>query len=440
MSNHWHERVRYVSVLSLSDFTQRLSAIRRRSAPDASIGTITTMSEREHMKRMVTTPLVSSFIGRARKGDMSSTDPVVRSAAWAQWAASNIEEFKGLSERAYAAIVLPGAFYDPRGLGPSVRPHLEIPERSLTKADTEFPDRLASAGMALLFPWWVMSEVTAVKRALLTTPSGPIVGLLDALQSRRLGLEAAYREALGVAESSWDHLEALLLTDPARLVDDVCGSFDSSEVATVLAPAAGLGVEVVFDRKLRETQGDWSTRRVGVWQIRGLVGTPQEFSLGVVTPRLTANSLFKDPLFAIESEGLGALLVRVLLLRRLVSNQIEGILSGAVAPDPVAMPQPTHYLRAIVAQVGAKLPEASEAAAVHFLQRHPDAAEAWSTLQKWAGEKYMITVSEDSFAAAHGRATRLIRRAEAPTRDDINLILPIAWCDGKVVRVTFNRQ
>lgn len=397
------------------------------------------MADNELMKRLVTTPLVSSFIGRARKGDLGGSDPARRAACWAQWAGSSLEEFKGLSDRAYAALVLPGAFYDPRAVGPAVRPHIELSDRVLARADTEFPDRLAAAGMALLFPWWVLSEVTAVKRALLNTSPGSVTGLLEALQSRRHGLESAYKEALTIARQSWDELEALLLTDPSKLVDDVCGSFSSTDVASVFAPAAGLGVEVVFDKKLRDSQGDWSTRRVGVWQIRGLVGTPSEFSFGVVTPRLTANSLFKDPLFAIEQEGLGALLVRVLLLRRLVSNQIAGDVSGSVAPDPIVPAGQPHFLRAVVAQVGAKLPEASEAAAVHFLQRHPDPIEAWETLQKWAGEKYVLTVSKDSFAAAHGRASRLLRRAETPARDDINLVLPIAWYDGKVVRVTFTR-
>jgi hypothetical protein len=90
--------------------------------------------------------------------------------------------------------------------------------------------------------------------------------------------------------------------------------------------------------------------------------------------------------------------------------------------------------------VGQKLPEASVAAAVGFLQTYPDPEAAWKCLETWGAAGHMLTVTKDAFIASHANALRYLRRAEQPERDDINLVLPLAWdADGKVVRATFAR-
>lgn len=49
-------------------------------------------------------------------------------------------------------------------------------------------------------------------------------------------------------------------------------------------------------------------------------------------------------------------------------------------------------------------------------------------------------MSEDTFSTAFRRAALRVRRAEEPDREDIDLILPLAWDHkGGVVRVTFSR-
>jgi hypothetical protein len=101
----------------------------------------------------------------------------------------------------------------------------------------------------------------------------------------------------------------------------------------------------------------------------------------------------------------------------------------------------------VVARVGDKLPEASVSAAVKFLHAQPDPADAWAALTAWAqartaggsGPRAVLTVSQEGFAAAHRSALRAVRRAEQPEREDINVILPLAWDSrGRVVRVTFS--
>ena len=394
------------------------------------------------MARLLTTPFVSSFVGRARSGDLYDADHGRRAAAWAQWAVESLTEMTGLYDRSYAALVLPGRFYDPKGIGPKVRPHLEVAQGTLERAASEFPDRLALAGNGLLFEWWVMSEVVAARRALLNTRNGSVADAVETLAPRRPGLVEAVANLSATAAPKWQTIERLLVSEPDGLSNEATQDFTADEVASFFPAGGELGLEVVYDARLREKNGVWASRRIGVWQVRGTNSDGRPFSFGVVTPRLTTGSLFRDPQFRPETESPGALLVRGLLLRRLVHRHlIPGGAGAAVAePAPEADRAGRPFLRAIVARVGAKIPEASVAAAVHFLQTYPDPDHAWKALKEWSGPSYLLTVTEDGFKAAHANARRFVRRAEDPERDDINVILPLAWDDqSRVVRVTFSR-
>jgi hypothetical protein len=350
-----------------------------------------------------------------------------------------MEEFRGLSDRAYVGLVLPGRFHDVNRSGPVVRPHLEIARRILDTPDPEFPARLAQAGNALEFPWWVFPEVTAVRRVVFGGPRNPVERLLSEINAHRAGIVEAV-DAMGVdAGRSWSVVEEKLVTAPEELLRVAVEDFDTDEVASFFPPARLLGLRVVFDAQLRESSGEWAVRRLGVWQLLA-EGSAGPCALGVVTPRLTRNSLFMDELFRPASEAPAALLVRGLLLRRLLGDLLRLGTVRTLSRDP-ALPGPGGpYLRGVVARPGAKLPEASIEAAVHFLQQFPDAEQGWSALQRWAGETYLLTVSRDGFMAAHRNALRFLRRAETPERDDVNLLLPLAWDDrSRVVRVTFSR-
>lgn len=401
------------------------------------------MEDRALQGRLLPTPFVSSFVGRARHGDLYDPDPKRRAAAWAHWAVNALTEMTGVSERAYAALVLNGRFYDPRGTGPTVRPHLEIPRARLDEPDPEFPDRLALMGNGLNFPWWVYPEVTAVRRSLFNTGSTPVEPLVGLLATSRPPLQEALVRLMGVAAPNWQVIEGLLVSSPDGLSQEAAGDFAESEVAEFFPGGAPLALRVVYDPKLRSTARQWASRRVGVWQIRGTDATGHRFALGVITPRLTANSLFADRLFAPDRESAAALLVRGLLLRRLVRAHLEPLGLHQVQ-EPTAgegRPRGGPHLRAVVARVGAKLPQASMEAAVHFLQTYQRADEAWECLAGWAEKTgSLLTVSEDGFKECHRNALRFIRRAEEPERADIDCILPLAWDpQARVVRVTFSR-
>jgi len=197
---------------------------------------------------------------------------------------------------------------------------------------------------------------------------------------------------------------------------------------------------VSYDVRLREKNGVWASRRVGVWQIHGVGSEGERFSFGVLTPRLTANSLFSDRLFDITVESPAALLVRGLLLKRLLDRHLGGA-QTTIEPASSDATTVSSYLRAIPARPGARLPEASAAAAVHFLQTYPDSEAAFNALQAWAHRSgAVITVLKDGFIASHRRAYRFLRRAEELERDDIDVLLPLAWdSHNRVVRLTFVR-
>jgi len=398
--------------------------------------------DRDVRVRLVRSPLVLSFIDRARPGDLFDADPHRRASAWANWCIDAMAEVSN-GERTYAAIRLPGAFYDPRNQAPRIVPHLEVPRRRLTTADAELPDRLSQMGNGLCFPYWMYSEVTAVRRALFNTDAGPVGELLDLLNSRRsdlvTGLELANRQA----GPQWSTIAALILSSEDGLSGDATGHFGTQEVAAYLPAAKPLSLEVRFDEQLAERNGAWTSRRVGVWQLRGETPGGERFALGVVTPRLTVNSLFNDDLFAPDKESPAALLVRTLQLRRLVQRHLHGTDGFRVGNPGAAAPSGAH-LRAVVARPGQKLPEASVSAAMGFLESYPDPESAWDALERWADKGYVLTVTRDGFVAVHRRAARTLRRMEDPERADIDCLLPLAWDvrEGKaqVVRATFQAE
>jgi hypothetical protein len=402
----------------------------------------------EQMARLLASPFVASWVGRARPGDLHDADAQRRSAAWATWAVESMTEVD-TGERNYPALWLPGHFYDPKGTGPKIRPHLEIPARQLSRPDPEFPDRLAQTGNGLSFPYWLYSEVTAVRRALFNTAPGPVGELLELLAERRAALVAGLELLSSTAAPRFGEIASMIIAANDGLSGDATGDFTAADVARYFPAAAELELSVTYDARLRDKNGTWASRRVGVWQLAGRTPGGDPFSMGVVTPRLTVNSLFHDRLFEANSESSSALLVRALLMRRLVDNHLStpaavSFQVGEPEPD-IEHPGPTRgsHLRAVVARVGHKLPDASVGAAVNFLRTYPDPDAAWAALDRWADKGYLLTVTAEGFKADHRDALRHLARAEEPDREVIGLLLPLAWDvrEGRsqVVRVTFSR-
>lgn len=397
------------------------------------------MGQRETAAKLLPTPFVSSFVGSAREGSMHDSDPAKRAGAWATWLINSLEEFKGLSDREYVGIVLPGRFHDINKNSIPVRPHLEIPERVLRTPDPDFPSKIAQAGNSLEFPWWILSEVTAVRRAIFSGPKGDINPLLRILNSHRKSLITSLVETNTTVGRLWHLVEEKLVTSPKELLSYASSNFTSSEVAKFVPAAKDLNVSIVYDEVLAKTNAEWAVRRIGVWQIKAETSAGP-LALGVVTPRLTRNSLFVDPLFLPAAESSAALLVRCLLLQRILTGFLKGVSFPVLKPDPVEPGVGGPYIRAVIAKPGAKLPEASIEAAVRFMQTYPDGEQAWQALNKWAGVSYLLTVSHDGYISAHTNAQRHLRRAEEPTRADINIVMPLAWdSKSRVVRITFVR-
>jgi hypothetical protein len=387
------------------------------------------------------TPLFSSIVGRARTGNLFDDDFTVRSDAWAAWAIRSVAMMSGRDDRAYVALVLDGHFYDPNGTGPGVKPHLELGTWVLNKRHLELADRLALMGNGLCFPSWLTIEVTALRRALVNVAAGSVVELRDVLVANSAPLRASLISLNTAVKEHWDVIEALALECDEGLADSVAAGFATSEVEEYFPAAKGLELSVTYDAKLAERSEAKVSRRVGVWQVAGRSSDGARFSLGVVSPRLTASSTLRDPLFDPASEGLAAVLVRGLLLTRFARRFLgaEGLGPVAEVKGPADRPKP--FLRTMAGRPKQKLAEASLKAAVHFLQTFPESEDAWDAVSGHAEKGgILLTVTKDGYLRAHRNALRYLRRAEDPERDDINVVLPVGWTKqgNKSVRFTFS--
>ncbi len=390
--------------------------------------------------KLVGTPLIASLLTQAREADLHGSNQEERAAAWSHWALNNLVSMTGASARDYVAVQLPGRFYDPRGAGPDVPPHVELPSWSLQRNDTEFHHRLGQLGNATLFEWWVVPEVTALRRVLLPVPSGSNGLLMNALFDRRQGLVQALRLLNENALPQWIVVERMHVAQPGSLAETLAEPFTSGELARLFPPAGDLRMEVSLDPRLVQSAGSWIGRRVGAWRIETTDANGTQASLGVVTPRLTRNSMFKDQLFDPGSESAAALLVRAALLARITERHLRGDAPVAVSLDPAAAAR-GGYFRSIVSKVGEKLPEASADSAVQMLEAYPDPDAAWRSLVEWGKRGHILTVDEARFREAHRKLSDEVRRAGSLEQGDVNSLLPLAWdSKGRVVRVTYARR
>jgi|GEM_PF-2727880 len=402
--------------------------------------------DRSRRSEAIATPFVASWLSHAAAGNLHDPKLSKRASAWAAWA---VESFVGIeSQRSYLAILLPSRFYNPKGdAGPSM-PHLEIPTSVLNSPSPEFPWRLALMGNGLEFPWFIYSEVTAIRRVLFKTSPASIMPLVGFLESRDQSLRDGLAMLRRAAAPRWDVVEADVVSSPDGLSKLLTEPFTVAEVDSYVQGAARLGLEVRFEPRLAEQNGVWASRRMGVWQVSGTTDEGR-FHLGTLTPRLTRRSTLSDPLFSHTEESPLAVLVHGLVLRRLASEVLDvpasvlGFRAGATpVPEPEQKVTGTvrPHLRAIRINGEGKTPEASPQAAIAFIQTYKSPKEAWEMLSGWAGSTHLLTVSEDTFSTAFRRAALRVRRAEEPDREDIDLILPLAWDHkGGVVRVTFSR-
>lgn len=385
----------------------------------------------------LTSPFVTSWVGQARPGDVTDPQWDRRTGAWAQWVMQRLTTVSGYADRQYVAFTLNGEFYTKNPSMATIKPHIEIPRHVLAAGNGSFPAVLAAAGNTMLFSAWLPMEVTAIKRALFASPVADGNTLLEPLVASRTGLVDQVLTLTAALGNCWPQLEMQLVNDPGLISEQLCAGFDTSEVCRVVPGLAGAGARVVFDGKLADKAGPRAARRVGVWRIVG-DDDVAPVALPAVTPRLTRSSLFTDALFAPAHDGVASLLVRCLMLARLTNVALAPV---AADVDPVTV----TGLRIVPARPGERMPEASLKAAAAFVQTYPDAHHAWEVMSSWVQRRpseaaLVLTVTGDGFMSAHKRVMRAVRRAEEPTREEVNVLLPLAWEAGsRVVRVTFSR-
>lgn len=403
----------------------------------------------EQLSALLTHPLMISLVSKARGGDRYDQDPDRRAEAWASWGLKSLVQIE-TGIRSYPAIILDGAFYRPQGRDDAAtKPHIEIPAHALLRQDDEIAMRLGQAGNALSFAWFIASEVIAMKRVIFNHPEGQVSDFVYEVAKRRNQLILTLERLNKLAENYWAIVEEVLLSAPEDFIEIAAGSFSTRDVATLVPELEKFNIECVFESKLLDQDNMWVAKRIGVWQFRGIDANGKRFSIGALSPRLTRNSTLKDPHFAPGRESAVALLLRVLVMRRIVEDVFK--LNANVEPisPDVVTGQDAVYLRAKMAKPGGEFPEAAKEGAAAFLNAFPDSSAAWVELASWAVQEgsgkiretpYVLTVTEESFKSSFERVKKALHRVETPERRDIDAILPMVWSGSQVGRVICVRK
>ena len=384
----------------------------------------------------IASPFIRSWASQCAPEDLIDPDWQRRSKAWAQWAMEHVDMMSGFAGRTYVSLTLNGSFYTNSPEPVTISPHLEIPAHVMNTSAAWFPQTLAAAGNGLLFSTWLPDEVVAIKRSVFGAPFTDPSVITEPLVRSRAGLVSTVTTLTKALGSQWSQVEAQLVSDPGAITERVVTGFTEAEIVRLVPGLADRDVRITFDEKLAAKAGARAARRVGVWRIHADDGFGPT-ALPAVTGRLTRSSMFTDRLFRPEADGVGALLVRALLLSRL-SNVATGAVKEDVAAAPIG-------LRIVPARPGERMPEASLAAASAFVQAFPNSDMAWEAVDRWMQERsretdIVLTTTREGFTHAHRSVSRSVRRAEDPARDDVNVLLPLAWESGsRVVRLTYRQ-
>ncbi len=392
---------------------------------------------------LLQTPFVSSWVGKAVRGDLHSSDLESRSRAWAYWAVTNIETFTGANGREYQGIKLPGEFYKAPNFG---TPHLEIPSWLLNKVDSEFPLRLAALGNGLNFGWWLPAEATATKRAMLL--SGPVSAPLYKLEATRDALVTTVEDQTAYLKSNWSKVEDYLAKEQVKLSRLLATGFSSEDIIAFhpdMKVTLGLKTTQMsarMDEKLAGTAGTRLARRVGLWTV-----SLGDVSWGCLTPRLTKSSQCGDRLYLPTGESTTSLLVRGLILKALLDNAGLG---GAHEVPHTWVSSTKGSLRAMPARNGEALPKASDTAVVAFVNAYPRANDAWQAIQKWCASRpesaCLVIPTKETFLKSHRRVREAAWRSQRPDPVCTEVVMPLVWStdnstgERSILRLTFVRS
>ncbi len=389
------------------------------------------MNDREILAKVISTPFFSSFIGKCVEGDIYAREHAIRSQAVGYWMLNSLTRFTGQDSREYIGIQLPGEFYDPLGFGKALKPHIEIPESILKKSDANFLDKLTLLGSGLHFKWWILPEVLSIRRALFRESSGTVLDFIKAVEPSRDDLVNTIRSQQDKLRDNWGYIAEEIAIKSKDFALEVFGVINSNEISTYLPIDISQNLKIRLEKKVDGEDITKTARRVNAWVIEGA-----SFKCAAITPRLTYGSIFKDEVFSLEKESIAALLVRGLVINRVSKRFNLG--EEKVLIQPTAL---STHLRAIPAKIGQKIPEASFTSAIRFVTDYQEPAIAWSRLEEWARESYILTISKEVFYKSFLEIAKRIDKMEELDQDDVNNVLPLAWSkSGKITRVSYSRN
>jgi hypothetical protein len=389
------------------------------------------VNDREILAKVISTPFFSSFIGKCVEGDIYAREHAIRSQAVGYWMLNSLTRFTGQDSREYIGIQLPGEFYDPLGFGKALKPHIEIPESILKKSDANFLDKLTLLGSGLHFKWWILPEVLSIRRALFRESSGTVLDFIKAVEPSRDDLVNTIRSQQDKLRDNWGYIAEEIAIKSKDFALEVFGVINSNEISTYLPIDISQNLKIRLEKKVDGEDITKTARRVNAWVIEGA-----SFKCAAITPRLTYGSIFKDEVFSLEKESIAALLVRGLVINRVSKRFNLG--EEKVLIQPTAL---STHLRAIPAKIGQKIPEASFTSAIRFVTDYQEPAIAWSRLEEWARESYILTISKEVFYKSFLEIAKRIDKMEELDQDDVNNVLPLAWSkSGKITRVSYSRN
>jgi len=389
------------------------------------------VNDREILAKVISTPFFSSFIGKCVEGDIYAREHAIRSQAVGYWMLNSLTRFTGQDSREYIGIQLPGEFYDPLGFGKALKPHIEIPESILKKSDANFLDKLTLLGSGLHFKWWILPEVLSIRRALFRESSGTVLDFIKAVEPSRDDLVNTIRSQQDKLRDNWGYIAEEIAIKSKDFALEVFGVINSNEILTYLPIDISQNLKIRLEKKVDGEDITKTARRVNAWVIEGA-----SFKCAAITPRLTYGSIFKDEVFSLEKESIAALLVRGLVINRVSKRFNLG--EEKVLIQPTAL---STHLRAIPAKIGQKIPEASFTSAIRFVTDYQEPAIAWSRLEEWARESYILTISKEVFYKSFLEIAKRIDKMEELDQDGVNNVLPLAWSkSGKITRVSYSRN
>ena len=396
------------------------------------------MTNSDTVGKLSKTKFLGSLMKTAVNGDMFNSNESIRSKSWGFWIIDNLREFKGIGNRDYFGILLPGSFYNTNVTKEVMNPHLELSNYFLDETHPYLSPLIANAGNAILSGAWVYPEVKALKKSLLENSHMDSDIAISTLFEFRESLVRELESINKILEPDWDEFERLIVSSPESLLHILAEGFDTKDLKSLLHKVDIESIAVNFSKSLLGSSGENSIKRIGIWDIVLVDKNNKTQKMFAVVPRLTRNSLFHDKLYNPEKEGVLSLLVRVLLMRKIYATINSTSLTRSLIKESKNSKAKPYY-KALVPKVGEKLPEASTDAAILLLQSYNNSSQAWLALQEWAKETYILTVTEKQFRDSFDDAKILLKRAEKPDRGIIDNLLSLCWDKkSRVVRVTYS--